>query len=128
MAVSVSAMAKMDRRRKGYPQRREGIMKTVNQDEIEAPTYCMIADEDGDPEATIYLIGQYLVTVPEAGRVTYRKTTESGDQFATPDAQLLEAAKEALEYLTDHGIDLEGEEEELVAGIRLRLDEAISAT
>ena len=36
------------------------------------------------------------------------------------------AAKRALDYLTDHGIDLDGEEEALVADIRFDLDEALS--
>ena len=40
---------------------------------------------------------------------------------------LLSVAQEALDYLTDHGIDLDGEEEAHVAGIRGRLDEAINA-
>lgn len=36
------------------------------------------------------------------------------------------AAQRALEYLTDHGIDLEGEQEELVADIRLELENALA--
>jgi len=94
-------------------------MKAAAREEIDALLYRAIADAEGDPKASIYLIGAYLVTVPETGRITYQKATEN--------TQLLEAAKEALEYLTDHGIDLEGEDEEFVAGIRLRLDEAIIA-
>ena len=101
-------------------------MKTGNYEEIEAPLFCLIGDGDGDTEAAVYHVGEYLVFVPEGvGPVTYRKP--SGDTIPAPNAQLLEAAKEALDYLTDHGIDLEGEDEERVAGIRLRLDEAIDA-
>jgi hypothetical protein len=39
---------------------------------------------------------------------------------------LLQSAQAALAYLTAHGIDLDGEEEVLVAGIRLELEEAIA--
>jgi hypothetical protein len=35
------------------------------------------------------------------------------------------AAKRALDYLTDHGTDLDGEDEELVADIRLDLENAL---
>jgi hypothetical protein len=40
--------------------------------------------------------------------------------------KLYAAALRALEYLTDHGIDLDGEPEELVAGIRRELEEALA--
>jgi hypothetical protein len=39
---------------------------------------------------------------------------------------LLSAAQAALDYLTDHAIDLEGEEEALLAGIRIDLADAIA--
>ena len=49
---------------------------------------------------------------------------------ALPDAavvpELLAAAQAALEYLTDHAIDLEGEPEELLARIRIDLADAIA--
>jgi len=38
---------------------------------------------------------------------------------------LLTAAQASLDYLTDHAIDLEGEEEALLAGIRIDLADAI---
>ena len=41
-------------------------------------------------------------------------------------AKLYVAAQRALDYLTDHGIDLEGEEEALVADIRLDLENALA--
>jgi hypothetical protein len=41
-------------------------------------------------------------------------------------ADLLDAAQAALNYLTDHAIDLEGEPEELLAGIRVDLADAIA--
>ena len=40
---------------------------------------------------------------------------------------LLAVAQAALDYLTDHAIDLEGEPEEILAGLRLDLDDAILA-
>jgi hypothetical protein len=40
--------------------------------------------------------------------------------------QLTAAARRALEYLTDHGIDLDDEDEALVAGIRLELEAALN--
>jgi len=43
---------------------------------------------------------------------------------AAPD--LLEAASEALGYLTDHAIDLDGEEEAILAGIRENLASVIA--
>jgi hypothetical protein len=39
--------------------------------------------------------------------------------------RLQATAKRALDYLTDHGIDLEGEEEAQVADIRLDLENAL---
>lgn len=39
--------------------------------------------------------------------------------------ELLAAAQVALDYLTDHAIDLDGEPEELLAGIRIDLADAI---
>jgi hypothetical protein len=40
---------------------------------------------------------------------------------------LIVAAQEALDYLTDHAIDLEAEPEELLADLRIRLADAIAA-
>jgi len=53
--------------------------------------------------------------------------TEANARLIAASPKLLEAGQKALEYLTDHGIDLDGEEEELVAGIRLELHEAVEA-
>jgi hypothetical protein len=41
-------------------------------------------------------------------------------------AKLYAAAQRALDYLTDHGIDLDGEDEALVADIRLDLENALA--
>lgn len=41
-------------------------------------------------------------------------------------ADLLTAAQAALDYLTDHAIDLDGEPEEILAGIRLNLTDTIA--
>lgn len=42
------------------------------------------------------------------------------------DPSLLTVARDALQRLTDLGIDLDGEQEEIIAGIRIDLDEAIN--
>lgn len=53
-------------------------------------------------------------------------TSEANAKLIAAAPQLLAAAKRALEYLTDHGLDLDGHEEEIVAGIRAELDDAIT--
>jgi hypothetical protein len=40
-------------------------------------------------------------------------------------AELIAAGQAALDYLTDHAIDLEGEPEEILAGIRIDLADAL---
>lgn len=41
--------------------------------------------------------------------------------------ELLDISRVALAYLTDHAIDLDGDAEQLLASIRLRLDDAIQS-
>lgn len=54
-------------------------------------------------------------------RMHYEAETEGGAA-----AELITAAQAALDYLTDHAIDLEGAPEELLAGIRIELADAIA--
>jgi hypothetical protein len=46
--------------------------------------------------------------------------------YEDENGDFISAAQDALDYLTDHAIDLCGAEEEIVAGIRIRLADAIA--
>lgn len=56
----------------------------------------------------------------DRARGHYQAETEGDDA-----GELLAAVQAALDYFTDHAIDLEGEPEELLAGIRIDLADAI---
>ncbi len=51
---------------------------------------------------------------------------EDTARLFTAAADLLEAGQAALDYLTDHAIDLEGEPEQFLARIRIDLADAIA--
>lgn len=67
---------------------------------------------------------QHIATVSQQ---TDCAETEANIDLIAAAPKLLKAAKRALDYLTDHGIDLEGRDEETVAAIRAELDDAISS-
>jgi hypothetical protein len=57
----------------------------------------------------------------DRARGNYQAETEGEDA-----GELLAATQAALDYLTDHAIDLEGEPEEILAGLRIDLADAIA--
>ncbi len=67
-----------------------------------------------------------LANVTPAGEFYTYKEAEANAYLIASAPDLLEAGQEAMNYLDDLAIDLDGHDEEILAAIRLKLSEAIA--
>jgi hypothetical protein len=123
------------------PPEREFIKTGVTPDEWQAEVLGAKSEADKATERPWYL-DEDRVTIREGGTDVIVATVACSPRLVEPEEtaanailivravnahdRLAGAARRALEYLTGHGIDLDDEDEALVAGIRLELEAALN--